>query len=106
LDYFEAVQQGRARVKDAIDLLQSVAGPCYPVLFIKIGISEWTPVGEEMLQAIVPGKNDTAAIVICDSDGNSKTMSRWLSSAEAQVHSATLTAKGVPIFDGEVKLPV
>jgi len=106
MDYFEAVQEGRRRVKDAIDVLQTVAGPCYPMLFLKIGITDWTPVGEEMLHAVVPGKNDTAALVICDGDGNAKTMSTWVTSAKAQDYAKLLAEKGVPEFDGEVKLPV
>lgn len=106
MDYFEAVQQGRARVKDAIDVLQSVAGACYPMLFLKIGISDWTPVGEEMLHSVVPGKNDTAAVIICDRDGNSKTMSSWVTPSKAEEYSLTLTSRGVAKFEGEVKLPI
>ena len=106
MDYFEAVQEGRRRVKDAIDVLQAVAGPCYPMLFLKLGISDWTPVGEEMLYALVPGKNDTAALVITDADGNAKSMSTWVTSARAQDFAKILTGKGIPEFDGDVKLPV
>jgi hypothetical protein len=106
MDYFEAVQEGRRRVQDAINVLQSVAGPCYPMLFLKIGITDWTPVGEEMLWAVVPGKNETGALVICDADGNAKTMSTWVPAAKAQDYSKLLAAKGVPEFEGEVKLPV
>ena len=106
MDYFEAVQEGRRRVKDAIDVLQAVAGPCYPMLFLKLGITDWTPVGEEMLQAVVPGKNDTAALVICDADGNAKTMSTWVTTTKAQDYAKLLAEKGIPEFDGEVKLPV
>lgn len=106
MDYFTAVQQGRARVKDAIYALQSVVGVCYPMLFLKIGVPDWTPVGEEMLHSIVPGKNDTAAIVICDGDGNSKAMGTWVPAPKAEEYSSALAAKGVPRFEGEVKLPI
>ena len=107
MDYFEAVQVGRERVKEAIEFLQSVVGPCYPMLFLKIGVADWTPVGEEMLHAVVPGKNETAALVICDSDGNAKTMSSsWVSSANAEAYSQILIERGIPKFDGEVKLPI
>jgi hypothetical protein len=107
LDYFEAVQVGRQRVKDAIDALQSVVGPCYPMLFLKIGVSEWTSVGEEMLHAVIPGKNNTAAVVICDSEGNAKTMSStWVSTTKADEFSRTLIAIGIPKFVGEVILPI
>ncbi len=106
MDYFEAAPEGRRRVKDAIEVLQAVAGPCYPMLFLKLGITDWTPVGEEMLWAVVPGKNETGALVICDVDGNAKTMSTWVPAAKAQGYSKALAAKGIPEFDGEIKLPV
>ena len=106
MDYFEAVQKGRERVKAAIDVLQGVAGPCYPVLFLKLGIQDWTPVGDENLYSVVPGKSGTAAVVICDSDGNSKAMTTWVPSAKAEEYCRSLESEGVAKFEGEVKLPV
>ena len=106
MDYFEAVKEGRRRVSLAISLLQEVAGPCHPVLFLKLGVEDWTPVGEEMLHQVVPGKNDTAALVICDGDGNSKAMSAFVPSGEAQRFAKSLELKGVPAFPGDVKLPI
>ena len=87
-------------------VLQEVAGPCYPMLFLKMGAPSWTPVGEEMLQQLIPGKNDTSAVVLCDSEGNAKTMSAWHPNTKAEELSRTLLAKGVHVFDGEVKLPI
>lgn len=106
MNYFEAVQEGRVRVKEAVELLQSVAGLSHPMLFLKMGAREWTPVGTETLQAVVPGKNKTAALVICDGEGNSKAMSAWLASTDAERYSQALAAKGVAKFQGEVKLPI
>jgi len=106
LDYFQAVQQGRARVQDAVDLLQQTAGLCYPMLFLKIGSGSWTPVGEEMLYSIVPGKSGTAAVVICDAEGNSKAMSAWVPEAKAEEHAQALGSKGLAKFEGEVRLPI
>lgn len=106
MDYFEAVQVGRSRVQDAVARLQDVAGPSYPMLFLKIGISDWTPVGEEMLQKLVPGKNNTAALVICDSGGNSKAMSTWMPQEKAESCARSLEQRGVPEFPGDVKLPI
>jgi hypothetical protein len=93
-------------VDAAIQLLQGVAGNCHPLLFLKMGVQEWTPVGEEMLYALVPGKNSTVAVVICDSGGNSKTMSDFVSALDGVRISGALAAKGVQRFDGEIKLPV
>jgi hypothetical protein len=76
------------------------------VLFLKMGSQEWTPVGEEELLALVRGKGGTAAVVVCDSDGNAKAMSSWMSQSSAQQISDALQAKGLGRFDGEVKLPV
>jgi hypothetical protein len=106
VDYFTAVQEGRKRVNRAVSTLQEVAGPSYPMLFLKFGISDWTPVGEEMLHSIVPGKGETAAIVICDADGNAKAMSGWLSVAKASEFTKKLESKGMPEFLGDVKLPI
>ncbi len=106
MDYFEAVQQGRARVKEAIEVLQEVAGPCYPMLFLKLGIGDWTPVGAEMLFAIVAGKSGTAAVVVCDGEGNSKAMTPMVPAARAEEYARSLESKGIAKFDGDVKLPI
>ncbi|MBI3859668.1 MAG: hypothetical protein HY296_05440 [Thaumarchaeota archaeon] len=105
MDYFAAVQQGRTRVQKAVEVLQEVAGPSYPLLFLKIGNPEWTPVGEELLCAIVPGKNSTGSVVLCDSEGNSKAMSTWVKMSDAESFLLSLDSKGIPKYEGEVKLP-
>ena len=106
MNYFEAVQVGRTRVNIAVEFLQSITRPCHPTLFLKMGVPEWTPVGEEMLYALVPGKNSTVAVVICDNDGNSKAMSDFVSALDGVRISGALAAKGIQRFDGEVNLPV
>ena len=106
MDYFAAVQEGRSRVNRAVAMLQGVAGPSYPMLFLKLGNPEWTPVGEEMLHKVVPGKGENAALVICDSEGNAKAMSAWVSASRANEFALVLESKGVPVFSGEVKLPI
>lgn len=93
-------------MRKAVELLQSVAGVCYPMLFLKIGVEDWTPVGTEMLYSLVPGKNQTTALVICDAEGNSKAMSTWLEEAKAGEYSAKLAGMGIGKFEGEVKLPI
>lgn len=90
----------------AIELLQGVAGVCHPMLFLKMGVHEWTPVGEEMLYAVVPGKNSTVAYAICDSDGNAKTMSDWVTESEGVRIEGVLSSMTIPRFDGDVKLPI
>jgi len=106
LDYFEAVREGRARVQKAVDLLQRTAGPSYPMLFLKVGSDKWTPVGEEVLFAMVLGKPGTAAISICDVEGNSKAMTPWIPTAMAEEHARSLAAAGVTRFEGVVRLPI
>jgi hypothetical protein len=106
LDYFHAVQEGRTRAQRAIKLLQEVAGPSYPVLFMKTGRTDWSPVGEENLYSIIDGKNNTAAVVICDSDGNTKAMSGWLSREDATKSASILQSRGIDRFRGDVKLPI
>ncbi len=86
--------------------MQESAGPSYPVLFIKTGMPDWNPVGDENLYSIVNGKNDTAAVVICDSDGNTKAMSRWLGKEVVAESASLLRSKGIERFEGDVKLPI
>ena len=106
MDYFAAVQEGRSRVSQAVSTLQAVAGPSYPMLFLKMGLQSWTPVGDEMLHKVIPGKNGTAALVICDADGNAKAMSSWVATSKASELAARLESKGIPDFPGDVKLPI
>jgi hypothetical protein len=106
MEYFAAVQEGRRRVSRAIAALQEVVGPCYPMLFLKVGISDWTPVGEELLHKVVPGNNKTGALVICDADGNAKAMSAWVAIERADEFAKVLESKGIPGFEGDVKLPI
>lgn len=106
MEYFEAVKEGRARVQKAVDLLQRVAGPSYPMLFLKVGSEKWTPVGEEMLFALIPGKSGTAAVSICDDEGNSKAMTPWIPIAKAEDHVRSLAEAGVGKFEGVVRLPI
>ena len=106
MDYFEAVSEGRRRVNRAVSALQEVAGPCYPMLFLKLGVTAWTPVGDEMLHKVVPGKNGTAALVISDGDGNSKAMSAFVPEDLAKEFSKKLEVRGIPVFPGDVRLPI
>lgn len=105
MDYFQAVQEGRARVQDAVNLLHEITGQCYPLFFLKVGSGAWTPVGEEKLYSIILGKSGTAALVICDAEGNSKAMTAWVPAATAEEHARLLGSKGLVKFEGEVKLP-
>ena len=106
MEYFAAVQEGRRRVNTAISVLQDVVGPCYPVLFLKMGIPDWTPVGDEMMHKVIPGKADTAALILCDAEGNSKAMSTWLPRDRAVEFAKTIERKVIPEFPDEVKLPI
>jgi hypothetical protein len=106
LDYFRAVQEGKIRIQSATQLLKEVAGESYPVLFLKTGRVDWIPVGEENLYALVNGKNDTAAVVLCDIDGNAKAMSAWIGRDSASKSASLLAQKGVSKYEGEVKLPI
>jgi len=76
------------------------------VLFLKMDSQEWAPVGEENLLATVGGKNSTAAVVICDGEGNSKAISGWVSEDVAERFAHALQARGISRFGGEIKLPI
>ncbi|HME18113.1 MAG TPA: hypothetical protein VKF15_00055 [Nitrososphaerales archaeon] len=88
-----------------MEILQEVAGSSSAVLFLRMGSQDWTPVGEETLFAVVGGKNSTAAVVICDGEGNSKAISGWVPAEKAEAIARSLDARGVSKFQGEVKLP-
>ncbi len=90
----------------AVATLQEIAGPCYPMLFLKLGSSDWAPVGEEMFYKAIPGKGGAAALVICDAEGNAKAMSGWFPVQKVEEYSKTLGARGIQVFPGEVKLPI
>ena len=106
MDYFSAVQVGRGRVKEAVELLQKVAGPSSPVLFLKMGAQEWAPVGEKNLLAIVTGKDSTAAVVMCDDEGNAKAISAWLPIPQVETVVRTMESNGFFVFKGDAKLPI
>ena len=106
MDYFTAVQEGRKRVSKAVAVLQEVAGPSYPMLFLKLGVSDWTPVGDEMMHKVIPGKERTAALVICDAEGNAKAMSGWFPPDRAGTLAKVLESREIPSFPGDVKLPI
>lgn len=89
-----------------MDSLQEVAGLSYPVLFLKMGREDWTPVGEEELFALVNGKEGTAAVVLCDADGNSKAISGWVSATDAERFCSSLASSGIRRYEGEIKLPI
>ena len=93
-------------MNDALRVLEEVAGPCYPMLFLKMGVTDWTPVGEEMMHAVIPGKEGSAALIICDAEGNSKALSPWLPEERAKELAKTIERRGIPGFPGEVKLPI
>lgn len=76
------------------------------MLFLKLGVRDWTPVGEELLHQVVPGNGEKAAVVVCDSDGNAKAMSTWVDPAHAAEFSKELEGEGISVYSGEVKLPI
>jgi len=106
VDYFVAVQEGRRRVNRAVAVLQEVAGPSHSVLFLKLGVSDWTPVGDEMMHKVVLGKEGTAALVICDAEGNAKAMSGWFPADRVAALAKALESREIPSFPGDVKLPI
>ena len=90
----------------AVAVLQEVAGPSHSVLFLKLGVSDWAPVGNEMMYKVVPGKEGTAALVVCDAEGNAKAMSGWLPAERVQTLAKALESREIPSFPGDVKLPI
>jgi len=71
-----------------------------------MGVDAWTPAGEENVSAIADRKDDTAAIVLCNSDDNAKAISSWVQRKEAERPPAGLASSGLWAHQVEVKLPV
>jgi hypothetical protein len=105
MDYFSAVKVGRARTQLAGELLREVAGNSYPVLFLQEGKNDWTPVGDEVLYSEVAGDRALVSVVLSDNEGNAKAMSDWMPREEASRIVASLKAKGIQEYTGEVRLP-
>jgi hypothetical protein len=55
---------------------------------------------------VIPGKSGTAALVLCDSEGNSKAMSGWFPQEKARDLSRAIERRGIPEFPDDVKLPI
>ena len=76
------------------------------MLFLKVGLADWTPVGDEQLFSTIKRADGSAALVICDSDGNSKAMSVWTTTNAVGNYETELRSRGLVEFTVEVRLPI
>ena len=110
-----ALTVGQKRVNDAREYLNKFANcKAMPALALKDNkTSNWEPVGEENLYAIVNGASGFVVtddggyiLVLCDKNGIGKTIAQGLSDEEKTSIINSLKSDDIQEYDGEVSLPV
>ncbi|MEM0364518.1 MAG: hypothetical protein QW450_02460 [Candidatus Nitrosocaldus sp.] len=107
MQYFQALQIGQARIRDAVSILKKYTGNALPAIALK-GSSQgkgWDPVGEENLYSVVEGEHGFI-ICLCDADGNAKAIASWYSKEEAEQIAVKMRNDGIKEYKGKVRLPV
>ncbi|SRR5579875_3344390 len=103
--YFDACKIGQERTEEAAKILGGVSGYAKGAVFLKHESTSFDPVGEENFYAIVQLKPPSVVVVLCDSGGNSKAMSQFLSKQSAESVVKKLEALGIQPYQGEPYLP-
>lgn len=106
MQYFQALQLGQTRIKDAVALLKRYTGNALPAIALKENRGMgWEPVGAENLYSIVEGEHGFI-LCLCDSDGNAKAIASWYTRDEAEGIAARMRGDGIKEYSGRVRLPV
>lgn len=105
MNYAEAIKTGKERTALAVQLLSDVGGPSFPLLVLKMGLSDFTPVGAENFYAVIK-KDKLEAVVLCDIDGNAKAITGWLNAEKVKEVIYKLEQRGIKKFEGRLKTPV
>ncbi len=112
MQYFQALQVGQTRIRDAVSMLKRYTGNALPAIALKEskgsgreGKGGWEPVGEENLYSIAEGDHGLI-ICLCDSDGNAKAIASWYSREEAEQITARMRNDGIQEYRGKVRLPL
>jgi len=106
MQYFQALQIGQKRIKDAVSLLKRYTNNnALPAIALKENRGYgWEPVGEENLASIAEGEHGYI-VCLCDSDGNAKAISSWYSKDEAERILANMVRDGISRYEGRLRLP-
>ncbi|MCS7141643.1 MAG: hypothetical protein NZ888_05605 [Candidatus Nitrosocaldus sp.] len=108
MQYFQALQIGQARIRDAVSMLKRYTGNALPAIALRENRGSgrgWEPVGEENLYSIVEGEHGLI-ICLCDAEGNAKAIASWYSREEAEGIAARMRADSIQEYTGKVRLPV
>lgn len=108
MQYFQALQLGQSRIRDAVALLKRYTGSALPAIALKEnrgGGRGWEPVGDENLYSIVEGEHGFI-VCLCDADGNAKAIASWYAREEADGIAARMRKDGIHEYTGKVRLPV
>lgn len=106
MQYFQALQVGQARIRDAVALLKRYTTNALPAIALKESRGRgWEPVGGENLYSIVEGEHGFI-VCLCDADGNAKAIASWYTKEEAYGIAARMRDDGIQEYEGKVRLPV
>ncbi len=107
MQYFQALQVGQKRIKEAVALLKKYTNNnALPAIALKENKGYgWEPVGEENLASITEGEHGYI-VCLCDADGNAKAISSWYSKDEAERILGSMVKDGISIYGGRLRLPV
>ena len=106
MGYFQATREGQRRMEEAQKLLTKFAGYAKPAIFLKRGVQEFEPVGEEDLFSIVEINPGTVMIALVDSEGNAKAISSYMGKIRGQEVIKQIEGAGIRKYEGNLNLPV
>ena len=106
MQYFQALQVGQRRIRDATTLLKKYASNAMPAIALKESRnSNWEPVGEENLAGRVEGAHGFI-ICVCDNDGNAKSIASWFKKEDAEKIVQQMKDDGMAEYVGKIKIPI
>lgn len=106
MQYFQALQVGQKRIRDATALLKKYANNAMPAIALKESKnSNWNPVGEENLAGLASGAHGFI-ICICDNDGNAKSIASWFKKEDADRMVEQMKRDGMDEYVGKIRIPV
>jgi hypothetical protein len=106
MQYFQALQVGQKRIRDATDVLKKYAGNAMPAIALKESRDgNWEPVGEENLSGKVEGAHGFI-LCVCDRDGNAKSVASWFKREDADRIVEQMKNDGMAEYVGKIKIPI
>ncbi len=109
VSYTEIIRIGTERSEKAAEILRAVTGGAKVALHLKPlklrREGKYEPVGEENLYSTLKRKEGFVNVVICDSEGNVKAISRPIDEKEVDKYLSELEKRGLKRYEGELHYP-